>query len=973
MSTRVRRPRFDTDQASDLARQYFGLEATASELSSERDQNFLLRDDRGTRRVLKLFNALEHGGVLDLQNVILRRFAARPCEYRFPELVPAADGRDLVEVEGDGETYSACLLTWVDGVLMASARPRSRQLARELGDLLGNVSSALDGLQHEAADRSLKWNLLHARHAFEAGLPLLRDDDTRERVDRLRSRFEEHVDPLLPELRSSVIHNDGNDRNVIVGPLQGEAAWPQRRVVGLIDVGDALQGPTVGELAVGLAYAMLDRNDPMEIARDVVGAYHQVFPLLEAEVDVLFDLVLMRLCLSVCNAAQQHAADPDNDYLLISQRSVLTALSQLETIDRGLAACHLRHACGWEPSAAGAELRRWLRARRGSFAGVVEPESESAVEVLDLSVGSTDMGGGAPGMFEAATLNDRLCAEIRNAGATLGVGSYDETRCWYGGGLFAAPGNEAPRRRTVHLGIDLFAAPGTPVHAPLAGTLASARVNAGRLDYGPTIVLLHEPEDGRPFHTLYGHLSADSLTGLEPGSTVETGARIGAVGDFPDNGGWPPHLHFQVIADPVGLEGDFPGVSTPDERAIFKSLSPDPDLILGLLAQPEPPQPAQTQLLARRKAHLGPSLSIAYRQPLTMVRGAGQFLYDIDGQPFLDAVNNVPHVGHAHPRVVAAARRQDAVLNTNTRYLHDNIVRYAERLTATPPRPDSRFASSSAPGARPTSWRFAWRALTRASAISSRWDGAYHGNTSSLVDLSPYKHAGPGGSGPSAVGARRLHARPLSRAACRERGRRRSLRRRRRSLLRPRPQAWQRSFAEPLLGCGGQIVPPGGYLARAFDHVHSAGGVCIADEVQIGFGRAGSHFWAFDAMEAVPDIVTPRQAHRQRLSARRGGDHTRRRRFVCQRHGVLQHFRRQSGRQRRGPRGPRRDRGGRLAGQRPCCRCSPPRQPSRAAAPSRFDRRRSWPRTVRWRRVGPRSGNTGACGERGFVHDQPHA
>ena len=355
MTALAPRPCFDTDQASDLARRHFGLEVTSHELTSERDQNFLLRDAAGNRHVLKLFNALEHCLVLDLQNAVLRRLADHPCDYTFPRLVQGVDGSDLTEVEAGGERYMACLLTWVDGVPMAGARPRSRQLAHQLGDLLGDVSTALEGLEHEAADRSLKWSLLHAQQTFEAALPLIPAGEGRTEVERLRSYFADRVDPVLRRLRSSVIHNDGNDHNVIVGPFESVDGWLRRRVVGLIDVGDTLWAPTVGELAVGLAYAMLDRDDPMEIAGDVVGAYHAKFPLHEAEVDVLFDLVLMRLCLSVCNAAQQHDADPDNDYLLVSQRHAWEALAQLGAIDRGLATCDLRHACGWEPSPAGAE------------------------------------------------------------------------------------------------------------------------------------------------------------------------------------------------------------------------------------------------------------------------------------------------------------------------------------------------------------------------------------------------------------------------------------------------------------------------------------------------------------------------------------------------------------------------------------------------------------------------------------------
>ncbi len=905
------RPRFDTDQASDLARRHFGLEVTSRELTSWRDQNFLLRDAAGNRHVLKLFNALENRLVLDLQNAVLRRLADHPGEYTFPRLVQGVDGSDLTEVEAGGERYTACLLTWVDGVPMAGARPRSRQLARQLGDLLGHVSTALEGLEHEAADRSLKWSLLGAQQTFEAALPLIPEGEGRTEVERLQSHFADRVDPVLRRLRSSVIHNDGNDHNVIVGPFESVDGWPRRRVVGLIDVGDTLWAPTVGELAVGLAYAMLDRDDPMEIAGDVVGAYHAKFPLHEAEVEVLFDLVLMRLCLSVCNAAQQHHADPDNDYLLVSQRHAWEALAQLGAIDRGLATCHLRHACGWEPSLAGAELRRWLTAKRGSFAAVVAADIEpAAVEVLDLGVGSVDMGGGAPGTFDAAELNERLCAVMRRAEATLGVGRYDETRCWYGGELFAAPANEAPRRRTVHLGVDIFAPPETPVHAPLTGTVASVTINAGRLNYGPTIVLQHDPEDGPRFYTLYGHLTPESVAQLDHGSTVELGTQIGAIGNFPDNGDWPAHLHFQIIADPVGNKGDFPGVSTPAERQIYKSLSPDPNLILDLPGQlSTDPQPVPAQIMERRREHLGPSLSIAYRRPLNIVRGFRQFLYDVDGQPFLDAVNNVPHVGHAHPKVVAAAQRQEAVLNTNTRYLHGNIVRYAERLTATLPEPlQVCFFVCSGSEANELALRMARAHTGRHDVVTL--DGAYHGNTSQLIDLSPYKHAGPGGSGPP----------PWVRVACMPdpyRGPYKST----------DPDAATRYaadvarccaqdggvaafIAEPLLGCGGQIVPPEGYLSKAFEHVRTAGGVCIADEVQLGFGAGRQPLLGLRCHGRRARHRHARQADRQRLPAGRGDHHASNRRLLRQRDGVLQHLRRKPGRRRGRSGGTGRDRGG---------------------------------------------------------------
>ncbi len=261
----------------------------------------------------------------------------------------------------------------------------------------------------------------------------------------------------------------------------------------------------------------------------------------------------------------------------------------------------------------------------------------------------------------------------------------------------------------------------------------------------------------------------------------------------------------------------------------------------------------QTELLAARQQHLGPSLSVSYQKPLKIVRGAGQFLYDEEELPFLDCVNNVCHVGHSHPRVVAAAAQQMAVLNINTRYLHDNIVRYAQRLTATLPQPLSVcFFVNSGSEANDLALRLA-RAHTGQQEIITL-DGAYHGNLSSLIDISPYKFNGPGGKGevahvhtavmpdtyrnPQTGTEYAAHIQQLI------------------NQMNVDGRGLAAFIAESLLGCGGQIVLPDGYLAAAYQHVRAAGGLCIADEVQVGFGRVGTDFWGFQTQAVVPDIVT---------------------------------------------------------------------------------------------------------------------
>jgi 4-aminobutyrate aminotransferase-like enzyme len=264
-------------------------------------------------------------------------------------------------------------------------------------------------------------------------------------------------------------------------------------------------------------------------------------------------------------------------------------------------------------------------------------------------------------------------------------------------------------------------------------------------------------------------------------------------------------------------------------------------------------------ILAGRQAHLGPSLSLSYQKPLQIVRGWRQYLYDENGRAYLDVVNNVCHVGHSHPHVVAALAEQAALLNTNTRYLHPNIVRYAERLLATLPEPlEVCFFVCSGSEANELALRLARAAAGAQELIVI--DGAYHGNTQALIDISPYKHDGPGGQGAPAWVHKALMPDPY-RGPYKGYGRATAQQyaadvARITADLAAQGRKLAGMIAEPVLGCGGQIVLPEGYLEEAFAHVRAAGGLGIVDEVQVGFGRVGSHFWAFETQDVVPDIVT---------------------------------------------------------------------------------------------------------------------
>jgi murein DD-endopeptidase MepM/ murein hydrolase activator NlpD len=171
-----------------------------------------------------------------------------------------------------------------------------------------------------------------------------------------------------------------------------------------------------------------------------------------------------------------------------------------------------------------------------------------------------------------------LFNSIVEADIPVGIGRYNEDRVLYRHSpLF----DGTAERRSIHLGIDLFVVEGTEIMAPLPATIHSAAENAGLGNYGPTVILRHVLE-GIEFHTLYGHLSRQSIEWLKPGDRLAAGDRVGEVGDPQENGSWPPHLHFQIITESIGGAVDYPGVAAPSERDRYLELCPNPNLILQI-------------------------------------------------------------------------------------------------------------------------------------------------------------------------------------------------------------------------------------------------------------------------------------------------------------------------------------------------------------------------------------------------------
>jgi 4-aminobutyrate aminotransferase-like enzyme/Ser/Thr protein kinase RdoA (MazF antagonist) len=610
-------PRLSREEAVRIAAELYGIEVSAAPLPSERDQNFLLRDSQSEQFVLKIANPQESLEFLEMQNCMIRFLSGAPVEMSFPRIIISKSQKDIPAFESiGGQPHYVRLLSWIDGVCLASVQPHNRKLLRSLGRALAQMDAALAGFEHPAAHRSFYWDIRRASVAREY-LPLL-PDSKRNLVERFLAGW---VAIDWSRLRSSIIHNDANDYNVLVSPINAPDQSPDWRVTAILDYGDVVHTATVCELAVALAYVMLDKPDPINAAAQVVSAYHEVYPLTEDEVDSLYALLTARLCCSVCYAAYQAREIRANDYLMISNEPAWALLEKLSAVPQEWPRKMFRFACGMPPSK------------------------------------------------------------------------------------------------------DVF-----------------------------------------------------------------TRAR-----------------------------------------------------------------PTRERLLDSRRELAGPSLSISYQSPLHIVCGSRQYLYDADGRRYLDCVNNVAHVGHSHPRVVRAAAEQMELLNTNTRYLNELMVEYARRLTAALPEPlRVVYLVCSGSEANELALRLARTHTGREEVIVE--DAAYHGNTTVLIEISPYKFEGPGGRGRASYvhkvpipdvyrgvyrdsDAGLCYARHVADAARVSRG-------------------LAAFFCESAISCGGQIILPPGYLREAYAAVREVGGVCVADEVQTGFGRAGQYFWAFESQGVVPDIVT---------------------------------------------------------------------------------------------------------------------
>ncbi|KNY17359.1 hypothetical protein AKG11_08950 [Shinella sp. SUS2] len=843
-------PDFSIDAAAALLAEHYGLSGTLSPLASERDQNFKVETTEGTF-ILKIINAAEPEIESDFQTALLAHLGTHAGDLPVPHIRPTLSGGSLASTTSPhGVQHRIRLVSWVEGRPLAETE-RSDAALQSLGRMLGRFDAALKGFMHPGALRDLDWDIRHASRSA-ARLQHVAAAEDRALIERFLKRFTA-IAPRLATLRAAVIHNDANDWNVLVDAADAD------RISGLIDFGDALHAPVIAEVAIAAAYAGLDHGDPIGAAAAIVSGFHAEYPLQEEEVDLLYDLIAIRLVTSVTISASRRSHAEDNPYLAISERPAWTLLRKLDRMNPRFATAILRKACGFEAAPGARTVAGWIAKNCKTLAPLLErPAATYPAALVPYGDPAHPMTvkSAAEQPDEAQAIWEAYC---RENGIELGIGPFGEERTVYAGDMFVSRFIEKTRR-TRHLGLDLFMASGTKLYTPLPATVVSVEIEKDPLGYGCLIALRHEPEDCPPFVSLWGHLAHEALGRLKAGERLEAGALVGEMGAPTENGGWAPHLHLQLSADTNLSATEILGVGEPRYLDVWAELFPDASTFAGIAGEfYERHGRSHEEIVKLRRELLLPNLSISYDKPIKFVRGEGVFLIDDSGRAYLDCFNNVCHIGHAHPVVVEAMAKQAETLNTNTRYLHDNIVAYAERLTATLPKEltVAGFVNSGSE-ANSLALRLMRAHTGRENAITLDW--SYHGTTQELIDISPYKFRRKGGKGPKPhvhVATVPDSYRAPDNWSVEEHGKRFA-----ESVaeliagMQAKGEGPGFFIAESIPSVAGQVFLPEGYLKEVYRLVREAGGVCIADEVQVGFGRVGSHWWAFETQGVVPDIVT---------------------------------------------------------------------------------------------------------------------
>ena len=851
------RPDVSEHDAALIAFERYGIEARARELGSNQDRNFLLVEPDGTKSVLRIDNPVFGDDAREAQHAAIEAYRAAAVEAA--GVLPGLDGELTQRWNG----FAARRSEFADGDTMVDCGYLAPVVIEEFGALAAASVNALAGLSHPGLERAHMWDMRVARDEIARLAPSIADHDLRRLVLLVAGAAGDALAEVEAELPVQAIHGDLTDDNVM--GRRGDDGRLHPRTV--LDLGDLGYGWRVAELAVTVSSLL--HHEPARPLRvlDAIAAFHRTAPLSAAEARAVWPLVVLRAALLVASGWRQLEIDGDNAYArdrIAGERAIFGAAiahspdEATELVLARLGLQGLADSAGFKLVAAPIPPRS-EPTDPAPLRGLL-PALEGEAAVLDPGVESEELDAGK---WLRYTAEDRLVADAFERGAAAAVlpyGVYRLTRA-------VVDASDAPATWPADTEIVLPAGGSAPVTTPVDGVVEAVWEQGVALELASGWRLLvtgfeADAVEGEPVRAgaVIGSLAADGV----PRRLVVGLRRADAWRKRLD-----PWLGYIAVSGPEAPQRE-PLFLEPERVPAWRRFSHDPAAILGLESHAQRDE-AGDELL-RRERIFASAQERYYERPMQIERGWRHHLIDTTGRAYVDMVNNVTGLGHGHPGVAEAVNRQIRILNTNSRFLYRELAEYSERLLellpaaareAAPGRDalDTVLLVNSGSEAVDLALRLAQAATGRKTIVALReayhgWTMASDGVTTSAYD-NPYalenrpgwvhvadvpnrfRGTHRGAADDASVGA--AYAEDLGGDLERLAGEGRGV---------------AGFICESVLGNAGGVMLPAGYLASAYERVRAVGGLCIADEVQVGFGRMGSSFWGFEQSGVVPDLIT---------------------------------------------------------------------------------------------------------------------
>lgn len=313
-----------TKKVQELAKIHYDQIVQIKPLVGYEDLNFYLKAKDGQEFILKIAHSAQERPILDLQNKAMQHIEKAKLSVQSPKVIPNKNGEDITAIELEGKQRFMRLLTWIPGQLWGKTHPHSLDLLEHFGQICGEMTQAFQGFSHPAAQWESEWDNAKAIW-LEQGAARIPEPQKRQIVQYFVALYKNEVMPRFPNLRRSIIHGDINDYNTLV-------TADKSKVAGVFDFGDVIESHTIHELAIAAAYGAQQYVEPLVAINHIVSGFHKIYPLTSDEIQVLFPLIAIRICVSVTFSAINRVENPENTYIQISEKPGWDLLEKLYKI-----------------------------------------------------------------------------------------------------------------------------------------------------------------------------------------------------------------------------------------------------------------------------------------------------------------------------------------------------------------------------------------------------------------------------------------------------------------------------------------------------------------------------------------------------------------------------------------------------------------------------------------------------------------